>query len=239
MSREKNIEKNVSRKISAQMNRVVLIPAAGQGIRVGRPESKEMLPRPQSAHLPGEPLIALALKLAKENRAHAHVLLRQEKVGLCRYLESWPNYQVTVQKVSLTHEWPDTLLASKNHWGEFNVVVLPDSDFAPLHIVSDLFRGLELGSDTVFATFAAEDLHSWGAVKGGEGFLHEGSVFRHCEKPMGQFTGAKAWGLFGFRREFGEVLLNQMLKSTFDHRWRDVPGRTACINLDYYMDLTR
>lgn len=211
------------------VSRVMIVPAAGFGRRVGSPEAKELLLREGL----NEPLIEQPLRLASENAARVVVVTREEKASLLRYL----GRRARVVLVRPTREWPESLLLSAGEWGEFNLVCLPDTEFAPLDVVGEMFRVLERGADVVFATFVPADgeFRTWGVV--------DTSELRHCEKPRDVSAGAavRAWGLFAFRRACGERLLQQMLESTFDHEWRDLSGlgRVEFLELDAFRDLTR
>jgi hypothetical protein len=193
----------------------------------------------------GKPLIQLSLQLAAESHARPHVMTRVEKKSLIQYLHK---ADVSTQIVTPTREWPETLLQSREFWGEYNVVCLPDSEFAPLAVVDEMYALLESSADIVFATFqpsAGGDFSSWGVL----GASSQGYV--HCEKPTHIPAGVdvQAWGLFGFRRQFGVPLLQQMLDSTFDHQWRPLleagetgavgTARVSVLSLQRFNDLTR
>lgn len=262
--------------------RVVIIPAAGFGRRIGAPEAKEMLTRvslqsrakghAQSAQLREhehvhegavgitihDPLIELPLQLAARASAQAVVVTRAEKASLLKYLNQRArvdgecagesdklnecdilNPQVCL--IEQTREWPESILASQAYWGDFNLVCLPDVDFAPLAMIEKMYEALN-ENDIVFATFTPQDSFSkWGVV--------DISNHYHCEKPDTFFEVAtntplnqenlRAWGLFAFRREFGEQLLKNMLTSTFDHKWHKLEGRVGFLPLDEFADLTR
>jgi GTP:adenosylcobinamide-phosphate guanylyltransferase len=212
--------------------RLIIIPAAGFGTRMGSPEAKEMLPRPAGVALAGEPLIAWSLSLAKLARANVHVIVRPEKKSLIDYLNTRYDLTISLQMVGSTKEWPETLLQSEPFWQKNNLVLLPDVDFAPQAIVDDLFCNMEAGaSDLVFATIEKNGYRTWGVV--------DKVSCSHCEKPLVATDSACAWGIFGFQKEFGKVLLQQMLESTFDHHWWKLPGRTDFFNLERFEDLTR
>src|SRR3990167_336203 len=107
--------------------RTMLIPAAGLGTRVGSPEAKEMLPRPAGVSFENEPMITMALQLAAECEAKPHVITREEKVSLVKYLSKMRTPladliapPISVQLVGATREWPDTLLLSRPAWSDYN-----------------------------------------------------------------------------------------------------------------------
>jgi len=221
----------------------VLIPSAGFGTRVGNPNAKEMLLRPENTQMAGQPMITYALNLGKDAGSRMHVVLRAEKVGLLKYLKDLASKdevfkaQLTTQLVSKTREWPETVLLAQPYWTDYNVVCLPDTDFLPRSIIKEIFLKLEAGADVVFATFTESDYRSWGVISRDGGPASE--KFRHCEKPTEWDDTTRAWGLFGFRKNVGAKILTQMLESTFDHNWRPVPGEIELIPITYFADLAR
>jgi hypothetical protein len=214
----------------------IIIPAAGYGRRVGQPEAKELLPRPKGSYLEGRPMIAMALRLAENLQLPAHIILREEKQTLIRWLEDYPYKNIKIQLTPPTQEWPETILMSKGFWAEENVMLLPDVDFKPHDIVGEIFKKLQ-SFDVAWATFQPEngELATWGAVD----VLNDENSLGHAEKPHEWPPSAQAWGVFGFRSEAGQKLLEQMLKSTLDHQWRPVPGRYTTLEMTEFRDLTR
>lgn len=206
-----------------------LIPAAGFGKRVGAPHAKELFPDPET----GRPQIDFALELAEKNGASAHVITRREKTQLIEYLNDvWRSrVPLTLQFVDPTSEWPQTLLLSKNHWHQNNVVLLPDTKFEPVQAVSQLLTSLESGKDCSFLTFTpeGEDFSTWGTVD-----ASNTSELHGMEKPLahhlGSFEDPRAWGVFGFRKLHGETLLRELLKSTLDR----VPYKIPSISVGYF-----
>jgi hypothetical protein len=214
-----------------KVSRRILIPAAGFGSRVGHPMAKEMLVRPD-----GVRFIDHALLLASLCQATPHVISRAEKKNLNQHLKS---LGVSIQLVEPTQEWPESLLKSKEYWSDYNLVILPDTDFGPVEILSEMFVTLENKSDLVAARFSVEDFRTWGVM----GYdRRDPQLWWGCEKPLsslGREWDLQAWGVFGFRKEFGEKILKTLLESTLSHEWK-----TLCLNyhffqLDYFRDLTR
>jgi hypothetical protein len=191
-----------------------------------------MLPRPAWSARAGEPLIAWSLHLAKMAGARVHVITRPEKNNLIEYISTYADDSVAVQMVGETKEWPDTLLLSEPHWQKNNIVLLPDVEFSPDTIVNDLFCKLESNdSDLVFATIEKNGYRTWGVV--------DKESLSHCEKPLVATDSACAWGVFGFQKDYGKAILQQMLESTFDHHWWKLPGRSSFLSLEQFEDLTR
>jgi hypothetical protein len=214
----------------------VLIPAAGYGTRMGRPESKEMLFRPD-----GQRFIDHALNISKKIQAIPHVIVRRQKKNLIQHLEL---LNISFQLVDETHDWPETLLLSESNWGDFNLVLLPDTDFGPESVLNDMIVGMQQGNDLVAACFACskfEDYFLWGVMGS------DGKYWYGCEKPNQnsklpktlQPSEIKAWGLFGFSKKRGVLILNKMLESTMDHHWKKQPIKHQFYSLEFFKDLTR
>lgn len=208
---------------------LVLVPAAGFGRRVGSPEAKELLLRDD-----GTLLIDLALQTASERGWPVHVITRPEKRSLIRYLEQVPH--VTVQTIGPTFDWPETLLASEHYWHEWNLVFLPDMEFKPRKIVDDLAFMMSLGkADVVTANHLVNDPEKWGVL-----WPEKGIGLTVGEKvPVNVDEPRWAWGLYGFRKTVGKVLLEAQLASCRDHRLKHLQIRAASLQLDEFKDLTR
>ncbi len=211
--------------------RRILIPASGFGTRVGSPPAKELLPDPEN----GKPLIKFSLDIAETVDAQAVVITRKNKLILIDALRHYANVEICL--IDSSKEWPDTLLQSEPYWGENNVVLLPDTRFSPLNTVEQIFSNLESGKKIVFATFAVNDFSTWGVV------ARNKSSWHICEKPSNReclsVETLQAWGIFGFKREFGKELLNAMLQSGFDHRMKPIDSSVDLLHLETFQDLTR
>lgn len=211
--------------------RKVLIPAAGFGARVGTPPAKELFPDPKTR----KPLIEFSLDIAKSLDAQARVITRKDKTVLIEALKKYKNAEVFL--IEASKEWPDTLLQSEPCWSDFNVVILPDTRFLPINAVSDIFSELEMGADLAFAVFPVDDYSTWGVLAKNKDTWHI------CEKPSNldclKFEIVNAWGIFGFKKEFGKELLTKMLESGFDHKMRPIQKIVKTIPLEMFKDLTR
>ncbi len=210
----------------AASTRRVLVPAAGFGKRAGSPPAKELLPDPET----GRPLIEFALERAREANAEPLVITRSAKVELVAALVE---YGVETLSIEPSREWPDTLLQAEAQWCEHNLVLLPDTRYAPLDAAEKMFRALKGGADVVYATFDVEDFSTWGVI------AKSGEAWSLAEKPAAASAGAMAWGIFGFQRGAGRALLEAKLESTVDHNWKLLRGEVATINLNSFVDLTR
>lgn len=162
---------------------LVLIPAAGFGRRMGSPMSKELLPLRA-----GRPLIEAPLEWCADRHWPVLVITRQEKINLIEYLSRRENASdgeglsaqrpkvrktssspVDTLLVSATKDWPDTLLASGDHWHEWNLVLLPDVDFAPLEILDQMAELMNSPKQLIVASHdvgvEAEARRAWGFLR--------------------------------------------------------------------------
>lgn len=199
-----------------------IVPAAGFGTRMGmKPnESKEMLIDPST----GYRLIDNVLRLANLTGASVHVITRKEKIDLIEYLATKNN--VTVQIIEPEGEWADTVLASREHWDEHNVLILPDTKWDPLlTTLEQIEESLKLGCETVFALHKVRDASKWGAI----------GYYEVTEKPTLGGEGY-AWGLIGFNNSFdSHALFSTMCEKNEPF----VLENTSFIFLDSFKDLTR
>jgi hypothetical protein len=215
--------------MSAVSIRKVLIPAAGYGKRSGTPPAKELFPDPES----GRPLIEFSLRCAEEADVTPVVIVRRQKTALVEYLERRGGVELCV--IEESEEWPDSLRQGKPYWGSENVVLLPDTRFAPLDIAARVFRDLAAGNHCVFATFDVADRKSWGMV------ARDGGRNLIAEKPAAPsgLESEQAWGVFGFRHEYGDALMATLLESGRDHQWKELTNASRYLELESFCDLTR
>ena len=222
----------------------ILIPAAGFGTRVGSPPAKELLINP----LTQRPLIEFAFSIAEELNVEAHVISRTEKTLLNHYLA---HRGVSYQAIASSRDWPESLVLSCDFWSEYNVVLLPDTEFAPISVVKEIFDLLEFKQNSsVFATFhhvPFAALNTWGCV------WKEGEMAFGWEKPnlssfpdpsstdrsITSIPSIKPWGVFGFSKNVGVELLTNMLDSSQGKHAYRLPHKTQFIDLDSFSDLTR
>lgn len=205
---------------------LVLLPAAGFGTRVGSPESKELMLGPQ-----GRPLIDHALEQAAVRSWPVHVITRKEKHSLIQYLQSLSDLEISIQVIEPSREWPDTLLQSKPFWNERNLLVLPDTQYAPLSVWDSL------GSSQAplsAAVFSPKNFEKWGVLR-----KSTGGILEVCEKPRDHRPGMKAWGLLCFEKSVGENIFSAQLKSTFEHQWKELEIVSEFFDLESFEDLTR
>lgn len=220
-----------------------ILPCAGFGERMGKPQSKELLINPKT----NRPYIEFALETIQKfpHAKKVHIVTRAEKVDLIDYLKTISlelNLEMDIQIIKPSKEWPDTVLQSENSWHMKNILVLPDTEFSPPEILNQINSSLDQ-SDLVFATFATNQISSFGALAFNNG------EYLHAEKPTADNTlsktnvdcmqKAQAWGLIGFNNKHGNTLFTQMLKSTFDHEWRALAAKVNVLSMTHFADLTR
>ena len=173
-----------------------IIPAAGYGTRMSmKPnQSKEMI-KDKDYH--NHHMIQWALDLCSLLKIKPLVLTREDKKDLRQYLF---NAGIEFIDVKPEGEWYDTVLQSKEHWDEDNLLLLPDTRFHKIQVIEDIQRGLELGNNAVFALHEVIDPSKWGIVIG----------YHLLEKPE-QLSGKQwAWGLIGFKDYYGQKLFSHL-----------------------------
>lgn len=197
---------------------LAIIPAAGFGTRMGmRPDqSKELLPLGAG----GGPLIQDILWQCEIYNLNPLVITRKEKKDLIEYCEK-PNVHVHI--IRPKGEWYDTVLASKRYWEEDNILILPDTRFSPATAIYDIEKSLELGSKAVFALHKVSDGSKWGTIK-------DYSLFEKYPNS----TNAWAWGVIGFKKDYGEELFNSMREKK-PLKLKD----SSFLILDDFQDVTR
>lgn len=182
-------------------------------------ESKEMLIDPST----GLRLIDNVLHLAKITGADVHVITRIEKTDLIKYLR--PKEKVTIQIIEPEGEWADTVLESRDHWDEHNILILPDTKWNPLlTTLESMEEFLKLGCESVFAVHKVDDVSKWGQIEN----------YKVIEKPVEE-TGGYAWGLIGFTYHQGYRIFATM-------KFKNDPcvlEKSSFLFLDSFKDLTR
>ncbi len=199
---------------------------------MGRPAAKELLPHPRT----GRPLIQEVLGNVARWNLPATVVVREDKLELIQFLKSWSSAHekpgVDVLKVPPTQEWPHTVLQSMTHWATFNLLYLPDSEFAPMTIGPHLLAQLAT-VDCSFAAFDVTDPQNWGMVQ-----TINPSHFKIADKPK-DFENGFAWGLIAFRQSVGEALFRTILAANQSGQWEVVDFTHSRLELTAFTDLTR
>lgn len=211
---------------------LILIPAAGFGVRVGSPPAKELLLRQGTE----EPLIELPLREAERRGWPVLVITRAEKTSLIDYLkQNHPKVRMLLLE-NPTREWQESLLRARTQWHETNLVLLPDTEWSPLEILDPLAQALTLAKvDGVVARHRVTDFHSWGHI-----WSSRERVIQVAEKPLSPIeVPVSAWGIFGFRRAFGDALLTSQWESQRTQKVQSLVGRLKSFDLAHFRDLTR
>jgi dTDP-glucose pyrophosphorylase len=171
----------------------IIIPCAGFGTRMRMlpHESKELLPDET-----GKPTIEWCLNICEQYSIEPIIVTRPEKEEFNKYLDNKNIKYVFDEGKSIGI----SLLQTKEYWGEYNVIILPDTRFDyPKNFFIDIFNNMKAGNDSVFALFNVDDYHNWGIISNNTFY----------EKPKCEFTEpAYAWGVIGFKKEYGTTLLN-------------------------------
>lgn len=171
-----------------------LIPCAGYGTRMRMQphEAKELLPDEE-----GNPTIEWSLNICKKYNIEPVIITRSEKLEFIEYLKN-NNINYIIGGGESTGE---SILNTKEQWGDYNIVILPDTRFDyPETLFHDMLKGMKLGNDCTFALFNVEDHHNWGVVC-------DNTFYEKPKKIFTQEDNALAWGLFGFKKSYGETLL--------------------------------
>jgi UTP-glucose-1-phosphate uridylyltransferase len=209
---------------------LVLIPAAGFGVRAGEPPAKELLPLRENSE--NKILIEEPLRWCQQRNWPCLVIIRKNKTVLIDYLQNY-HPKVQIQLIESSKDWQDTLLQSQNHWASHNLVLLPDVEFNPLTILDQMISEWS-DQDVIAATHNVTDVNNWGFIlkKSNEEF----SVF---EKPPALLKHPHAWGIFGFKKDIGQTLLEAQMKSHVTHQEIPLKGKISTFSLESFKDLTR
>ncbi len=207
---------------------LIVIPAAGFGTRMNVPtnKSKEMLGDPYNDN---KPLIQWTLDLVKDYSKV--VITREEKTDLIDYLAEQQIFTLLINDT--TKEVPNTILYSKEHWEEKNILVFSDTRFTP-SIIEQIDKELET-YDLVFPVFPVEDVRLWGKVLL-DPFTQRPLATVEKEEIKFKLEGL-AWGLIGFKKSIGEKLFQAYLNKeyfTFPKNWK-----VKVLKLESFKDITR
>lgn len=194
-----------------------ILPCAGYGTRMRMKlnESKELLIRN------GIPLIEYHLNICKMFDLDPIIITRKEKTDLLDYCLK---NGIQTKIIEPQGEWPSTVLSSSDLWDENNILLLPDSVFEPVETILDIKKGLLLGNNAVMALHDVEDISKWGSIKD----------YQFTEKRKLQEPG-KAWGIIGFKKDYGLTLFKRMETPNFPTPLWD----TGFVYLDSFKDVTR
>lgn len=195
-----------------------IIPCAGFGTRMKVPanKSKEMLKDPYKK---GKFIIDYSLEICKIFKLDPLIITRKEKTDLKQYIF---NRQSKFIDIIPEGEWYNSVLKSKDHWEEDNLLILPDTRFQSWKVIDEIQQGLKLGNNAVFALHTVTDPHKWGIIED----------YKVLEKPD-MIGKRQAWGLIGFKRSYGEELFFTMKEKsvTLDN--------VGFCYLSFFKDITR
>lgn len=196
-----------------------IIPCAGYGTRLnmGPNESKEMLWDTRNAMY----LIDYSLILCEKYDLDPLVITRSEKKDLIDYCTK-DNVEVLI--IEPEGEWPSTILASKELWAEDNVLILPDTRFTPESILYGIKDALSMNNKAVIALHRVSDVSKWGSIEN----------YHITEKSKDTYMG-HAWGLIGFKQDYGEELFTAMMTRDKPFKLKD----TGFLFLRSFDDITR
>lgn len=195
-----------------------IIPCCGYGTRVGmKPnESKELLPNPTT----GEPLIKWHIDLCKKYDIDPVFIVRPEKTDLIEYLK---DHEVVLYQPVENEEWMDTIYKNKEHFGQKNILLLPDTVFGPDDTIEEMKKHLEW-LELVCLTHEVEDPTKWGVI----------DEINILEKPASTWVKT-AWGVIGFDISIIDIF-KQMAVDKKAYIAKLVKHN---ISLDAFEDLTR
>lgn len=206
------------------MTRKIIIPCAGLGTRMKmkKNESKEMY------CLPGDdkPIIEHALRFASIFNAEPIIMSRKEKKDLNSYLRA---KKIKPKIIVPKGEWMDTVRASAPYWGESNLLILPDTRYAPcFDSINNIFFSLEeMKTGMAFAIHKVKDGSKW-CVKGHDDIM--------IEKPKDNDHTGYAFGLVGWEK--GMVGWKFWQELALDKQ-AYIPARTPFFPLTFFEDYTR
>jgi dTDP-glucose pyrophosphorylase len=172
-----------------------LIPCAGFGTRMKMlpHEAKELLPDEN-----GNPTIDWSLSLCNKYNIEPIIITRPEKEKFNKYINDRNVKYVYDEGKSVGI----SLLKTKEYWGEYNIILLPDTRFDySENLFIDIFKCMEIGNDCMFALFNVIDYHNWGVIC-------NNTFYEKPKKSFIEEDNALAWGVIGFKKDYGETLLS-------------------------------
>lgn len=238
-----------------------ILPCAGEGRRLGFNGHKELFPI-----LPGVRLIDFSLAHIREAQdwildnpgwmMRVAVVIRPGKSEVAEYVKQ-SLQGVTVLPVmfdTALHEWPGSVHSARLHYGDINLVLLPDSrlSLSPNEMTRDLHGGslaeCVIGSlknySVTFGYIPCDNpyvLQHFGAIR----------VLRHCkdyetidrfqDKPDRDFASYNGyWCCYGFRAEAGEFLYRFLIRSVIHEPadiWEESFHPASAFPVHDYQDL--
>lgn len=207
---------------------VCIIPCAGTGSRMGFPTcGKEMLIDPMTM----QPLIYWSLSLCRQYGIRPVVITTKGKVELQEYIKAFFP-ETTIVITEPTSEWPESVLKTKELWGQTNVLVLPDTRFTAENVIAQMISRLDMGLKIGAALHKVpvEETSLFGMVKykgcGEAIFVEKPKEIKECNT---------AWGLLSFVPDAGVNLFQGFLTRNNFFELEDV----FVLYLDSFKDITR
>lgn len=199
-----------------------IIPACGYGTRVGMEpnQSKEMLWNKDAGYL-----IDYSIKLCNDYGITPLIITRKEKTDLIQYVEDKAELLI----MEPGKEWADTVWKSKEAWGDYNILLLPDARWSSeAEILKQLKYHASSRLNLTIATHTIEDPSKWCVVSANNTAL--------IEKPQDAAKGVwEAFGVLGFSKWYGEELFYDLV----NHGWSRIPRETQFLKLYKFEDVTR
>jgi hypothetical protein len=174
--------------------------------------------------------------LAKPRGWPVHVISRVEKKILSHFCENWAlenSQDIHVQNIDGSNEWMDSVLQSQAHWDPENILVLPDTRFAPLDVIDQMAESLKT-QDLCFALHEVDEKLIWGVVEQApdQVWISEKPQKLRIENSANK---NQAWGLIGFRPRAGANIFTVMKIPG----WHPINGSCSFLELSQFHDLTR
>lgn len=198
----------------------VIIPAAGQGSRLGLPYSKEILRVSE-----GQSLIDFSFDFFKDygrKDVEFVIVLSETKLDIVKYLSKYKdrfNISFTFQNPN-EQEYTGAIKSAKHLFGEHNVVLLPDT-LMQLSPGIDLFKAIESSlTETGFTFFyKKENNPAMLRTKGALSVTDEAIIEMYEDKPEEKLERFNAfWCSFAFRKRAFDQCIAFMEKSTLRQR---------------------
>lgn len=197
-----------------------IIPCCGYGTRMGMQpnKSKELLPNPTT----GEPLIQWHIDLCKKYDIEPLFIIRPEKTDLIEYVK---DYECILYSPKEGEEWMWTIYNNREHFGDKNILLLPDTIFAPEDKIVELKEHLEW-LELVCLTHEVEDNTKWGII----------DSYHIYEKTKDVHTVSISWGVIGFDKSVVDIFQQMGSGNKIANISKLVKHN---IPLDVFEDLTR
>lgn len=197
-----------------------IIPCCGLGKRMNMKlnESKELLLNPET----NEPLIQWHINLCQKYDIEPIFIIRPAKTDLIEYVKDIGT--IILYEPKENEEWMFTIFNNKEHFGQKNILMLPDTTFESVDIViPELKENLEW-LELVSLTHNVDDNLKWGTIT--ENYIYE-------KQDIGY--NKTAWGVLGFN-----ISVVHIFEDLGKHKQSDISRMVKHqIPLNSFKDLTR